>query len=168
MPGARGSVLSQEVVLRGRRREPNPHPTYPRVARVNELLREVLAEQLERLADTDERLSLITITGIETTSDLGHARVYLSSLEESVGEVLEEHRAHLQRSVASQVRMKRTPLLEFASDPAVAHGMRVEEILRRMHETDQRTGEFDNGGAQRAARRGSEAKWTGRADGEVT
>jgi ribosome-binding factor A len=154
--------------VRGRRREPNPHPTYPRLARVNELLREVLGEQLERLADTDERLSLVTITGIETTSDLAHAKVYLSSLEGSVAEVLEEHRAHLQRSVASQVRMKRTPLLEFASDPAVAHGMRVEEILRRMHEPGHRTPDLDDGGAQRAAlSSGSEANRTRRAGGDT-
>ena len=39
---------------------------YPRSARVNEVLREVLAEALERLADADERLALLTITGVET------------------------------------------------------------------------------------------------------
>jgi ribosome-binding factor A len=126
--------------VRGRRRHHDVHGPYPRVARVNELLREVLAEQVERLADTDERLSLVTITGIETTSDLRHATVYLSSLEGSVAEALEEHRGHLQHVIGSQVRMKRTPLLEFASDPAVAHGMRVDEILRRMQDTSGGTG----------------------------
>ncbi len=116
----------------GRRRDRLAHAPYPRIARVNELLREVLAEELERLSDNDERLGLLTVTGVETTADLSRAVVYLSTLGEAASEALEAHRAELQHSIATQVRMKRTPHLEFASDPAVAQGQRVEEILRRV------------------------------------
>lgn len=51
---------------------------YPRVARVNEVVREALADELERLSDP--RLELVTITGVEVSADLRHASVYYSSL----------------------------------------------------------------------------------------
>ncbi|MDA8311782.1 MAG: 30S ribosome-binding factor RbfA [Actinomycetota bacterium] len=105
---------------------------YPRALRVNELLRQVLGEELERLADADERLRLVTITSVETSGDLRSATVFLDRMDEEIAAALEERRAQLQRTVGRQVRMKRTPRLQFAADPAVREGERVEAILRRM------------------------------------
>lgn len=118
----------------GRRREKRAPAAYPRTARVNGVLREVVAEALERLADTDDRLRLLTVTSVDITPDLSRATVYLSSLPAPAVEALSEQRTELQRTIARQVRMKRTPLLVFESDPAVAHGLRVEEILRNLRE----------------------------------
>jgi ribosome-binding factor A len=106
--------------------------SYARTARINQLLREVLADELARFGDTDERLRLPTVTGVEITTDLSSAKVYMSSVDEAVLEALSEHRAHLQRAVGRQVRMKRTPKLQFMRDPAVVEGEKVEEILRRL------------------------------------
>ncbi|MGH9092190.1 MAG: 30S ribosome-binding factor RbfA [Acidimicrobiales bacterium] len=105
---------------------------YPRALRVNEVLRQIVAEELERLADADERLRLLTVTSVDTSADLRHATVYLGHLEEDGAEALEERRPQVQRAVGRQVRMKRTPRLQFAADPAVAAGERVEEVLRRL------------------------------------
>jgi ribosome-binding factor A len=107
---------------------------YPRALRVNEVLRQIVAEEIERLADADERLRLVTVTSIDTSPDLRHATVYLGSLDDEVAEALDERRSQLQRSVGRQVRMKRTPRLQFAADPAVEAGQRVEEVLRRLSE----------------------------------
>jgi ribosome-binding factor A len=109
---------------------------YPRTARLNELLREVLAEELERLADHDERLTLITVTGVEIEADLRHAKVLFSSLAGEANDALEEGRVRLQAAVGRQIRMKRTPQLAFAEDPAVAAGRRVEDILREIRENE--------------------------------
>lgn len=109
---------------------------YARTARVNALLKEVLAETLERLADGDERLSLLTITDIECAPDLRTAVVYLASLSEAAAEGLGEHRRALQGVIGAQVRMKRVPTLSFAADPAVEAGRRVEEALRRARARD--------------------------------
>jgi ribosome-binding factor A len=98
------------------------------------VVRQVLAEELERLADADERLRLVTVTSVETAPDLRRATVYLSSLTEDAALALGERRAQLQRTLGRQVRMKRTPLLDFSVDPAVVAGGRVEEILRRLHD----------------------------------
>jgi len=103
---------------------------FPRTARVNEVLREVLAEELERLEEQDGRLGLLTVTAVEAGPDLQHATVFLSSLPADAADALGTHRVRLQAAVARQVRMKRTPQLAFVADPAVAQGERVEEILR--------------------------------------
>ncbi len=103
---------------------------YPRMARVNELVREVLAEQLELLQDVDDRLGLLTVTHVEVEPDLRRATVLLSSLTEPAEQALVEHRARLQATLGRQVRLRRTPQLSFAADPAVETGRRIEEILR--------------------------------------
>lgn len=106
---------------------------YPRALRVNEVLRQIVAEEIERLADADERLRLLTVTSVQTSADLRHATVFVGTLGEDAAESLEERRAQLQRTVGRQVRMKRTPRLRFEADPAVSAGARVEEVLRRLH-----------------------------------
>lgn len=103
---------------------------YPRSARVNEVLREVIAEALERLADSDERLEMLTVTAVDCDPDLRHAVVLLASLDPEEAEALAEARVRLQASVSRQVRLKRTPQLQFVADPAVSSGQRVEDILR--------------------------------------
>ena len=112
------------------------HHSYPRSARVNQILREVISDELMRLSDIDERLGLLTVTGVETTSDMRQAMVYLDSLDPAVGEALEERRALIQGSLNAQTRLKRTPKLSFMADPAIANGNAVENVLRRQHHDD--------------------------------
>jgi ribosome-binding factor A len=116
--------------------------TYARSLRVNQVLRQVVAEELERLADADERLRLVTVTAVDTAPDLRHATVYVASLEADAAEALEERRRQLQSAVGRQVRMKRTPVLQFAADPGVSSGARVEEVLRRLG-SEAQSGEDD-------------------------
>jgi ribosome-binding factor A len=106
--------------------------SYPRTRRINQVLREVIAEEIERLADADERLRMVTVTEVDTAADLDNAVVYFSSLSDDAGEALEERRGQLQRQVARQSRMKRTPKLRFEVDPAVTQGARIDELLRRL------------------------------------
>jgi ribosome-binding factor A len=120
----------------GRRHDNRGAAPYPRSLRVNQVLRQVLAEELERLADADERLRLVTVTSVDTAPDLRHATVYLSSLSDEAADALVERRAQLQGTLGRQIRMKRTPLLEFTVDPAVVAGNRVEEVLRRIRDND--------------------------------
>lgn len=119
-----------------RRHDTRAAARYPRTARVNEVLREVLADALERLADRDERLRLLTVTAVDTTPDLRQATVLLASLTDEQAAALAEQRAGLQRAIAGEVRLKRTPHLDFAADPSVASGQRVDEILRQLQRGD--------------------------------
>jgi ribosome-binding factor A len=96
------------------------------------VLRQILAEELERLADADERLRLLTITSVDTAADLRNATVYVSTLTAEASEALEERLPQIQRHLGREVQMRRTPKLRFAADPAVSAGARVEEVLRRL------------------------------------
>ncbi len=112
------------------------HHAYPRTARVNQILREIISDELVRLSDFDEDLGLLTVTGVDTSSDLRQAVVFFDSLTEAAGSALEAHRRQLQDAVNLQTRLKRTPKLSFRADPAVARGEAVEEILRRQRDDD--------------------------------
>lgn len=103
---------------------------YPRTARVNEIVREVVADALERAADNDERLELVTITGVETDPDLRHAKVFYSGRHAEAEAGLVEHRVRLQAALGRETRLKRTPQLSFVVDPALVVGWKIEEILR--------------------------------------
>ena len=92
---------------------------------------QVLGDALERLRDDDERLGLLTVTGVDVESDLRHATVFMASLPEGALPALEARRGDLQAAIAREVRLKRTPTLRFVADPAIAAGQRVEEALRR-------------------------------------
>ena len=73
---------------------------------------------------------MLTITAVQCDPDLRHATVLLSSLSPEEEEALGAVRVRLQAAISHQVRMKRTPQLRFAADPAVAAGWRIEDILR--------------------------------------
>jgi ribosome-binding factor A len=120
---------------------------YSRSLRINQVLRQVVAEELERLADADERLRLVTVTSVETTSDLRQATVYLSSLSDDAAAALEARRVQVQRAVARQTKFKRTPLLTFVQDQAVVTGNRIEDVIRHIHESDDAAGRAEVDGA---------------------
>ncbi len=119
---------------------------YPRTARVNEVVVEVIAEELERLSDP--RLELVTITGADVATDLRTATVYYSALD-GAGGAQDEERAkatlkalraatpHLRNNLGKQVRWRHVPSLNFKLDPSIAHGQRIEEILRELHAHDE-------------------------------
>jgi ribosome-binding factor A len=101
--------------------------------RVNLAVREVVSA---RLAEglKDPRIGFVTVTSVETSPDLRQARVYVSVLggEEERAETLAGLRsAHglLQQAVATELRMKHTPTLQFVFDESIDRGMRISELL---------------------------------------
>ena len=79
-------------MVRGRRSNDKSPAPYPRTARVNQVLREIVADALERLSDIDDRLRMITVTSVDTAPDLRQAIVYLSSLSDEAAEALDDER----------------------------------------------------------------------------
>jgi ribosome-binding factor A len=103
-----------------------------RMRRVNEAIRETLAEALGELKDP--RIGFVTVTGVETSSDLRQARVYVSVLgnerkREKTLQGLESAHGVLQAKLATELRMKRTPQLAFQFDPSVQEGMRMSQLI---------------------------------------
>jgi ribosome-binding factor A len=106
---------------------------YPRSARVGETLREIIAEELVRI--DDEHLEFVTVTGIDVDQELNRAHVYFDSLHGEDGdtgivEALGRHRIRLQAAIASQIRAKKTPILDFRPDVALRSAERIDDILR--------------------------------------
>jgi ribosome-binding factor A len=128
---------------------PESKRRYPRVNRVNEVLREVVAEELERLADADGRIGFLTVTAVVADPDLRHAKVLLASLSDDARLALQEQRVHLQAAIGRQVRLKRTPQLSFEEDPAITSGNRIEDLLRTIPRDhwDEEADDEDAGGA---------------------
>ena len=108
---------------------------YPRTARLNQLLREILADELEQI--DDERLELISIVSVDVDADLFRAVVYFDSIQDAEGdpvvlEALDDARKRLRQAVGRQARIKRVPELDFRPDPAVRAGSHIDEILAEM------------------------------------
>lgn len=108
---------------------------YPRTARINELLRQILADALERI--DDDRTQLATVTGVSCDPDMRRALVYFDGPDgadgdEELGEALAELRPRLQGAIARQARLKHTPELAFAPDPAIRAGERIDGMLRNI------------------------------------
>jgi ribosome-binding factor A len=107
-----------------------------RMRRVDEAIREVLAETLSgELADP--RLGFVTVTNVRTSPDLRAARVYVSVLgDETVRSdslaALRSAHGLLQRAIAAQLRLRRTPTLEFEYDATTDRALRVEALLREV------------------------------------
>lgn len=105
-----------------------------RLRRVDEAVRAVLSDAITQELK-DPRVGFVTVTAVRTSSDLRHARVYVSVLgdDEARAECMEGLRSatgYLQRLVAREVRMKYTPEITFAYDDSIDRGMRITEILR--------------------------------------
>lgn len=119
-----------------RRSNRGPHD-YPRTARLNELVRQIVAEEVERL--DDERLELATIVAVDVEADLHAATVYVTGVggpdeDAAVAAVLADHRRALQAAIGRQARFRRTPELTFVPDEVTRSADRIESILRDIKE----------------------------------
>ena len=104
-----------------------------RLRRVNEAVREVLSGAITSELK-DPRVGFVTVTAVETSPDLRHARVFVSVLG-NPGErrrslqALDNAHGFLQRRVGAELRMKNTPQLQFVYDDTPERGMRISQLL---------------------------------------
>jgi ribosome-binding factor A len=109
--------------------------TADRMRRVDEAMREVLSAAITSEIK-DPRVGFVTVTAVQTTTDLRQARVFVSVLgadavrRRSLDGLRSAH-GYLQRRVAEELRLKHTPTLEFVYDDTADRGQRIEELLDR-------------------------------------
>lgn len=106
-----------------------------RMRRVNEAVREVLSDAMKLLKDP--RVGFVTVTDVRTSPDLRHAKVYVSVLgsdseRAATMEGLASAHGVLQTAVNRELRMKRTPTLDFVYDDTAERADRVERMLADM------------------------------------
>jgi ribosome-binding factor A len=103
-----------------------------RMRRVNEAVREVVSEAVGELKDP--RIGFVTVTGVETSTDLRHARVFVSVLgseakrRKTLAGLTAAHGV-LQARLAHELRLKRTPQLAFEYDPTIERGVRMTQLI---------------------------------------
>jgi ribosome-binding factor A len=114
-------------------------PSYPRSRRLNAIVQEVLAEEVERL--TDPRLAMVTITGVSVAPDMRHATVFFSTLDLSdlaqAQAGLTAAAPRLRSAIGREVRIKFTPELQFVPDQGVVQGERIDALLRELANEDE-------------------------------
>ena len=106
-----------------------------RLRRVDEAVREVLSDAVTKELK-DPRVGFVTVTAVHTSSDLRHARVYVSVLgDEGVRERsldgLRSAHGFLQKRVADELRVKHTPTLDFIYDDTLDRGLRIQALLEQ-------------------------------------
>jgi ribosome-binding factor A len=104
-----------------------------RMRRVDEAVRAVLSDVIATDLK-DPRVGFVTVTGVKTSPDLRHARVYVSVLggeaeREASLDGLRSAHGYLQWRVASELTLKHTPALTFEYDHSVDRGMRISHLL---------------------------------------
>lgn len=120
--------------------------------RLSQQVKEAIAEIIEDEI-SDPRLTLVTITDVEVTSDQKYATVYWTALDQDLvtrdpartgGDVLpdsaaveagfEAARSRIQGLVGRRVRSRNTPELRFQPDPVASQAARVEDLIRRVRD----------------------------------
>lgn len=104
-----------------------------RMRRINEVLREVVGAAVSTEL-SDPRIGFVTVTSVETSSDLRTAKVFVSVLgseeeREATLEGLRSSHGVIQSRIAAETRMKRTPTLTFHYDDTIEQGVRISELL---------------------------------------
>jgi ribosome-binding factor A len=109
--------------------------TANRMRRVDEAMREVLSAVITSELK-DPRVGFVTVTAVETSQDLRHARVFVSVLGTDAVrrrslDGLQSSHGYLQRRVASELRLKHTPTLDFRYDDTADRAERINELVDR-------------------------------------
>lgn len=106
--------------------------SFPRMDRVSNEVQRVLAFAMEKHYEPIDSESIATVTAVVVDPDLRRAKVYFDHLSPRLEDWLSTNRVKLQREIANGVRMRSTPLLFFEADPAIASGLAIESILRKV------------------------------------
>lgn len=119
---------------------------YARTQRVADYLQRELAQLIQREV-RDPRVGMVSITGVDVSRDLGHARVYYTVLGSDSSDEAKESTEALNRAAGflrSQLSrdssMRSVPQLRFYFDASVGQGRHMEDLLRRAASADRELG----------------------------
>lgn len=110
-----------------------------RLLRINESVKEALSTIIAAEGLKDPRVGFVTVTGVEATPDLRHAKVFVSVLgntaaREATMKALEKSGGYLQSRLGASLRMKRTPQLQFCYDDTLDNALHIQRLLKKEEE----------------------------------
>lgn len=120
---------------------------FKRTARINEQLRQEIS-LLIRSEVRDPRVGLATITAVEASPELDHARVYITTLgddeeKEAAVEGLRSAASFIRTQLGRRLHMRRIPELHFQVDRKLENALRIESLLREALPHDKEEDEAD-------------------------
>jgi len=105
-----------------------------RINRINEEIQKELSSLFRTLKDPRVQGGMVTITHVDTTSDLRWCRVFVSVLDKSqekdVVKGLKSAAGYLRRELGAAVKLRYTPELQFVADDSIEYGAHILEMLR--------------------------------------
>ena len=105
-----------------------------RIGRINEEIQRELSALIRTLKDPRLQGGLLTVTHVDTTSDLRCAKIYVSALdktqEKDMLKGLKSAAGHLRRELGAAVKLRYTPELQFIADGSIQQGAHILEMLR--------------------------------------
>ena len=117
-----------------------------RIGRINEEIQRELSDMLRTVKDPRLKETMISVTAVETTTDLRYAKVYISCLDKSrskdVMRGLRSASGFLRRELGQRLRLRYTPELQFSEDNSIDQGAHILQILEELDIPDEvQTGE---------------------------
>ena len=107
-----------------------------RIGRINDEIRRELSDILRSVKDPRVAQAMLTITHVDTTSDLRYARIYITALdrtgEKDLMRGLKSASGFLRRELGSRLNLRYTPELQFFSDESIAHGAHILDMLNHV------------------------------------
>lgn len=108
---------------------------FPRDARLNGTLQQVIAEKIELI--NDEELGFLTITSVRLAKDMRTARVYYhvfgdANQQEKSHSLLEKYKRDITFAISKQMNLKYTPKLNFIVDDSIEMGLKIDQMLKNL------------------------------------
>lgn len=111
-----------------------------RINRINEEIQRELASLLRTVKDPRVSGTMISITHVDTTSDLRYSKIFVSALDKSqekdMMKGLKSASGYLRRELGIALKLRYTPELVFEADDSIAYGSHILEVLRTIEEKD--------------------------------
>ena len=109
-----------------------------RIKRINSLLKEVISEIIMRDVDNPHVSRFVTVTGVDVSNDLHHATVSISVMGPDLEkcetlDALNQLAGYISSLASKQVVLRYFPSLKFKLDTSLEQHMRIEEILKDIH-----------------------------------
>ena len=103
-------------------------------------LNNLFVEEISKIIRTeikDERISFVTITGVNITSDLYYAKVYVTVLDDSkrdeVVKLLNKASNFIERELSHRIQIRRMPNITFVYDESIEYANNIENIIERIN-----------------------------------
>jgi ribosome-binding factor A len=122
-----------------------------RADRVAEAIREEIATFLTESAKDPRIVGFVTVTGVDVTADLRHAKVFVSVMGSDAEKLatfegLASTASHLRARVGRALRLRAAPEIQFREDESVARAARIESLLADIRSGERNSGGGDAGG----------------------